>query len=361
MKNNIYLLFISIFLLFYASSCSADTPKDIPNADLSASAAPKSDDMSLEEKIGQMFFVRCDNENIDNILSKSPAGLVMFANDFKDLTKDEVIEKISSYQKKSKIPLIIGVDEEGGTVVRVSSNPNLSDEKYKSPQEYYNEGGIEKIRENTVIKSKLLTSLGINMNLAPVCDVSTCEEDFIYDRSLGKDALTTSEYVSEVVKTMNEIGIASCLKHFPGYGNNVDTHTGIAIDNRQYEEFTKNDFLPFSAGIEAGADAVLVSHNIVNCMDSQVPASISPAVHEILRNSLGFNGIIMTDDMSMDAMKDYGTPYVKAVNAGNDLIIVTDFDLAYDEVLTAVKSGKIDENTINTAVERIIEWKNNNL
>lgn len=324
-------------------------------------ASPSQKAASLEEKVGQLFFVRCDDANIDSILSKNPSGLVMFAVDFKGLTENEVKEKISSYQKKSKVPLIIGVDEEGGTVVRVSSNPNLSDEKYKSPQEYYLEGGMEKIKENTAEKSHLLTSLGINMNLAPVSDVSTNKEDFIYDRSFGKDAVATAEYVSAVVSVMRENGIASCLKHFPGYGNNADTHTGIAVDERGYAEFEECDFLPFKAGIDAGADAVLVSHNIVNCMDSSVPASISPAVHDILRNTLGFEGIIMTDDMSMDAMKDYGTPYIKAVNAGNDLIIVTDFDTAYNEVLNAVKSGEIAESTIDKAVNRVMDWKEKNL
>lgn len=349
MKKLIYLLII--FAIMLTSGCTKTTN--------TAEPSPKT--ASLEEKVGQMFFVRCDDANIDTILSKNPAGLVMFAVDFKGLTKEEVQKKILSYQKKSKTPLIIAVDEEGGTVVRVSSNPNLSDEKYKSPQEYYLDGGMEKIKENTAEKSELLTSLGINMNLAPVSDVSTNNEDFIYDRSFGKDAVATAEYVSSVVSVMKKNGIASCLKHFPGYGNNADTHTGIAIDERGYTEFEEKDFLPFKAGIDAGADAVLVSHNIVNCMDRSVPASISPAVHDILRNTLGFNGIILTDDMSMDAMKDYGTPYVKAVNAGNDLIIVTDFDTAYNEVLNAVRSGEIEESTIDKAVNRVTEWKEKNL
>ncbi len=323
--------------------------------------APEKGEMSVEEKVGQLFLVRCDNANMDTILEKKPGGIVMFGVDFEGLSEEQVEKKIKGYQKKSATPLIIAVDEEGGTVVRVSSNPQLSDEKFKSPQEYYNMGGMELVLEKEDEKCDMLEDLGINMNLAPVADVSVSEDDFIYDRSLGENAEITARYVSAVVKEMKDGGIASCLKHFPGYGSNVDTHTGIAIDERSMRSFRNSDFLPFMSGIEAGADAVLVSHNIVTSMDSELPASISPAVHEILRDDLGFTGLIMTDDMSMQAVAEYGEPYVKAVNAGNDLIIVTDFDAAYNEVLSAVNDGRISMETLDAAVNRVLEWKKRNL
>ncbi len=318
-------------------------------------------ELTTEEKVGQLFLVRCDNANMDAILEKNPAGVLMFAVDFKDLSEEAVENKIDGYQKKSATPLIIAVDEEGGTVVRVSSNPQLSDEKFKSPQHYFNEGGMELVIEKEEEKCDMLDELGINMNLAPVADVSVSENDFIYDRSLGQNAEITAKYVSAVVQEMKEEGIASCLKHFPGYGSNVDTHTGIAVDERSKREFKNSDFVPFIAGIKAGADAVLVSHNIVTCMDEDLPASISPAVHDILRNDLDFNGLVMTDDMSMQAVAQYGEPYVKAVNAGNDIIIVTDFEAAYNEVLAAVKDGRISMDTLDKAVNRTIEWKKANL
>ena len=313
--------------------------------------------ISVEEKVGQLFMVRCDAQNMDSIMEKQPGGIVMFGVDFKDLSKDEVKKKIKGYKKQSKRPLVIAVDEEGGTVVRVSSNPALSDERFKSPQEYYREGGIELVLEKERKKCNMLKELGINMNLAPVADVSTDAEDFIYNRSLGENAEETARYVAAVVEEMDENDIASCLKHFPGYGSNADTHTGIAIDERGRRVFEQSDFLPFMKGIDADADAVLVSHNIVTCMDAENPASISPAVHDVLRNKLDFDGIIMTDDMSMQAVAEYGEPYIKAVNAGNDMIIVTDFEAAYNEVLNGVKEGKISEQTINAAFERIMDWK----
>lgn len=313
--------------------------------------------MSIEDKVGQLFMVRCDSGNMDSIMEKQPGGILMFGVDFQDLSEKEVKDKIKGYKTKSRLPLAVAVDEEGGTVVRVSSNPSLSYEKFRSPQDYYNEGGMELVLEKEEKKCKMLKSLGINMNLAPVADVSVNEEDFIYDRSLGRSAEETSRYVAEVVDEMDDNDIASCLKHFPGYGSNVDTHNGIAVDERGMRSFEQSDFLPFLKGIEAGADAVLVSHNIVKCMDEENPASISPAVHEILRNKLRFDGIIMTDDMSMQAAAGYDEPYIKAVNAGNDMMIVTDFDTAYNEVLSGIREGKISEETVNKTVERILEFK----
>lgn len=172
--------------------------------------------------------------------------------------------------------------------------------------------------------------------------------------------LGTANYISEVVKAMRSKNMISSLKHFPGYGNNVDTHTGIAIDNRSYENFTTNDFLPFKSGISAGAPTIMVSHNIVKCMDPNLPASLSSNVHQILRKNLGFTGLIITDDLAMDAVKSYannGEAAVKAVQSGNDMIITSDFTNQKKQVLNAISRGEISEETINTAVRRILACK----
>ena len=141
------------------------------------------------------------------------------------------------------------------------------------------------------------------MNFAPVCDVSTNPDNFIYARSFGQDAQTTADYISSVVPVYAQSGVACVLKHFPGYGNNADTHTGIALDARPYTTFEKSDLVPFESGIAAGAPFVLVSHNIVECMDGAYPASLSAKVHTLLRDTLGFTGVIVTDDLAMDAVK----------------------------------------------------------
>lgn len=346
------LIILTLSFLF----CSCTQSKDITSDTLPTTASQ----MTTEEKVGQMLMVCCDRTGSEYMMSFKPGGILMFAKDFENLTKDEVISKISGYKESSVIEPYIAVDEEGGTVVRVSSNPNLAPEKFESPRFYYAKGGMDAVTDNTKEKSELLTSLGITMNLAPVVDISDNPEDFIYDRSLGTDAKTTAVYAQSTVKAMNEYRVASCLKHFPGYGSNADTHTGIAIDNRSLDSLYENDFIPFKAGIQAGTDAVLVSHNIVTDIDSQYPSSISKPIHDILRNELEFDGIIITDDMSMQAMSGYENPYVKAVLAGNDMIIVSDYDDAYNEILNAVNSGEIPESVIDTAVNRILENKQKN-
>ena len=159
---------------------------------------------------------------------------------------------------------------------------------------------------------------------------------------------------------MKNEGIMSVLKHFPGYGGNVDTHTGISVDERPYEQFINEDFLPFRAGIEAGAPFVLVSHNSVLCMDGQYPASLSRNVHDILRNELSFDGVIITDDLVMDAIgqfADTAEAAVLAVNAGNDMLISSDFTTQYNAVLKAVENGTISEERLYDAALHVVTAK----
>ena len=149
------------------------------------------DSMTLEEKVGQLFFVRCPETNaVEDISTYHLGGYLLFGRDYKDgdswLTWDQFIQKIESYQDAAAIPLFIGSDEEGGTVTRASRNPNLFSETFKSPQKLNYIGGIEEILRDTDTRSRELRALGINVNFAPVCDVSTDPKDFIYDRTLGR-------------------------------------------------------------------------------------------------------------------------------------------------------------------------------
>ena len=256
--------------------------------------------------------------------------------------------------------MLIGVDEEGGTVVRVSKFKEFRDTPFLSPRALYAKGGLKLIIEDAYEKAELLKGLCINVNLAPVCDLSFDVDDYMYDRAFGVSVDATSEYVSSVVCIMNKKKLGSVLKHFPGYGNNEDTHTGIAYDNRSYETFETKDFLPFEAGIKAGANSILVSHNIVKSMDEKMPASLSKEVHNILREELKFDGVIMTDDLSMDAITSFTdgmAAAVTAVNAGNDLLIATDYKTQIPAVIEAVKNGVIKEETIDKAVFRVLTWK----
>ena len=318
-------------------------------------------DMSIEEKVGQMFLVRYpDSGVIEQIKNETPGGYILFGKDFDNETKESILEELTEEQEASKIGLIFGVDEEGGTVVRVSSHKAFRNSKFKSPQEIWKQGQLPAILEDSKEKSELLKSIGLNMNLAPVVDVPTKSSSFIYDRSYGRGAEKTATYTSELIKTMNEDNMISVMKHFPGYGDNEDTHTGIAIDERPYSTFETTDFLPFKSGIEAGGPCILVSHNIVKSMDENKPASLSENVHKILREDLNFSGIAMTDDLAMDAVKSYvenGEAAVQAVLAGNDMIISSDFVPQKQEILKAIQEKKINEDMINKAVRRIISMK----
>lgn len=209
--------------------------------------------MTLEEKVGQMFLARYpgSSEAIREIQSENPGGYILFGKDFANKTKQDITAELESNQSHSKIGLIFGVDEEGGLVTRVSSYLSFRDSKFKSPQDLFNIGGMQAILDDSREKSSLLKSLGLNMNLTPVVDIPTNSSSFIYDRTYGKSPEDTSIYTSELIKTMNSDKIISSMKHFPGYGDNVDTHTGIAIDNRDYSIFETSDFLPFKSGIEA--------------------------------------------------------------------------------------------------------------
>ena len=318
-------------------------------------------DMTLEEKIGQLFLVRYDKNLASSWVSDYyPGGFVIFAKDFANQTKDSIKEKIDNLQSISKIPLVIAVDEEGGYVTRVSRYSNFRDSKFLSPREYYDTGGEELLEKTEKEKATLLLSTGINLNLAPVADVSVNSNDFINNRTFNRDARDTAVLIGKMVNYANEVGISSSLKHFPGYGNNVDTHTGVAIDERSYENFLENDYLPFKEGIKNRVPTVLVSHNIINCIDSRYPATLSKKVITELREKLNFSGVVITDDLSMDAVNGYvedGSAVVLAVNAGDDLIITSAFVKMYREVYQAVTDKKIDIKTIDQAVKRNIAWK----
>lgn len=319
--------------------------------------------MTLEEKVGQMFLIRCNRITaLEDINKYKVAGFILFDENIQGESKESLSAKIKSYQENSSINMIIAIDEEGGIVNRLSWYPEFRAVPFYSPQDLYNEGGYPLIISDTKEKAELLTSIGINMNLAPVCDISTDPNDYIYPRTFGKNAEETATYVKTVVETMKENKIGSTLKHFPGYGSNLDTHSGISVDNRSYDNFVNNDFIPFKSGIDAGADSILVSHNIISSIDENLPASLSKNVHDIIRNDLGFNGVIMTDDLQMSAIKEYigeVNSAIFAVNAGNDLIISSDYNIQIPTVIEAVKNGDIKEEVIDSAVLRVLKLKLN--
>ncbi len=319
--------------------------------------------MSIEEKVGQMFYMCYPDETANDIIKNFyVGGVVLFGNHFADKTADEVRSEIAAYQNASKTGLLIGIDEEGGTVVRASDKPNLRSEPFASPKEVYQAGGWEAVERTEAEKADFLLSLGINVNNAPVCDITSNTESFIFDRSFSGDVNDVCTYVSKTVGICKEKRLGTVLKHFPGYGDNTDTHEDLSYDEKPYEEFQNTDFLPFKAGIEAGADCIMVAHNIVTSMDADYPASLSAKVHKIIRSELGFDGVIMTDDLAMQAISRYtgsDAAAVAAAKSGNDILCCTDVSTQYPAVLNAVKNGEIPEDQINASVRRILKWKQN--
>lgn len=320
------------------------------------------DDLSLSQQVAQLFLVKCPADGAAELLEEyQVGGIILFGQDTAGETPASLKAKLDEYQSYCPIPLIVAVDEEGGDVNRVSSRPAFRSEKFESPREIYLNGGLKALRETEAEKAQLLKRVGINVNLAPVCDVVTEDNAFMADRSLRLTEKATGEAVAAMVKTMQQNGVGAVLKHFPGYGNLTgDTHTGAVNDPRSLDMLKAYDFVPFRDGIKAGAGAVMVNHSISSNYGGGSPATLSEKVHLLLRNDLGFKGVIMTDDLDMGAISnDYtaGEAAVLAVLAGNDMLITSWNEEQFNAVLYAADTKRIPREQLRQSVIRILQWK----
>lgn len=318
--------------------------------------------MTLEEKVGQMFMgcFYSTTPTAEKVEKYGLGGVLLFSQSFQDMNKPEMTARLAVIDGVCSIAPLTAVDEEGGSVVRVSSSKNYRNKPFSSSRQLFDKGGMDAVIADTHEKNLLLKEIGIDMNLAPVCDIAMDNKDFMYDRSLGQDADITSDFAAKTVEACIEDGMACSLKHFPGYGNAVDTHVGKAVDKRSLEQIMSYDMLPFESGIDSGAHAVLVSHNTVTSIDQLNPASLSAAVIELLRDELRFEGIILTDDLTMGAVTEYGSKAevaVAAVKAGNDMLCTGDYAAQIKAVISAVNKGEIEENRIDSSVKRILDLK----
>lgn len=331
------------------------TPVSDPLADIV-------NNMTVEELVGQLFLVRYPGteQALEDAQTYHIGGYVLFGSDTKNQTPSGLKAEMDALQQAAKIPLIIAVDEEGGSVTRVSGYGQYRSTKFPSPRQLYNEGGLKLVLETEQEKCQLLRSVGINTNLAPVCDITTDPYAFMYSRSIGLSPEDTATYIAATVKTMDSEGVGSVLKHFPGYGNNLDTHIGTAVDQRTLDQLKEADLLPFQAGMDAGCGAVMVTHTIITSIDPELPASLSPVVVDYLRDEMNFWGVIMTDDLAMQAITDvYGVEEaaVMAVEAGIDVLCCSEYRVQYQAVLQAVKDGRITIPQLMNAAMRVIQWK----
>lgn len=334
------------------------TENKIINADISLDKRKELSNivqaMTIEDKAGQLLLV-LDSKNL--LTDQTMSGCVLFEDDFANKSRNEVIENIERYQSNAKYPMIIAVDEEGGSVVRVSKY--LRDNRFRLPQDVYKSGGMDSIISDATEKSEYLKEFGINVNLAPVADVATNEDDYIYRRSFGVDADATSNYVRNVVMAMSDIKMGSVLKHFPGYGS-APGSGGTYHDSRDFNSLKNNDLLPFKAGIEAGANSILVTNNIIDSVDNQNPATLSKDIHDLLREDLKYNGVIMTDDVTDLNNNEFGNDseiVIKAIKAGNDLIMTSRPQIYFESLITAINNGEICLNELDLSVLRVIAWK----
>lgn len=316
--------------------------------------------MTQEEKVGQLLLARCRKETaLEDIARYHLGGLVLFGQDFDGETVSSMQKKLKAYRGAGDIPLLLATDEEGGTVARVSSHPVFRGEVFPSPRQAFQSGGLSLALSLESEKAYLLHTLGLNVNLAPVCDIALDPGSFLYSRSLGADPVTTGQYVSGTLERMAEYGVGGVMKHFPGYGENGDTHVGSVLDSRSLEELEGKDLIPFRAGIQTGLGAVMVSHNRIAALDPDTPASLSAAVIGYLRTAMSYDRVVITDDLSMGALEDY-TPEeaaVLALKAGADLLCSTDFESQFSAVLEAVQTGEIPQDRVDEAVYRVLSWK----
>ena len=313
--------------------------------------------LSTEEKVGQLIMAKVPSYNkIETITNYKISGYIYYAGNIGSKSIEELQEEIKSFQENSNIPLLIAIDEEGGTVSRLSGNKKLTQEPFRSPQELYDQGGFDLITKDAIRKRDLLVNLGFNVNYAPVIDVVTDTNAYMYKRSFGKSAEETAKFAKTILDTQTK-EMTYTFKHFPGYGNNVDTHITKSNDNRSLDDFDNNDFIPYIEAINNGAKQIMISHNIINSIDDK-PSSLSLKMHNILRERLDFKGVIITDSLSMGAITNYETnPYVAAVKSGNNLIITENASKAYEEILEAIQYESISDSLLDRLVYRVIELK----
>lgn len=328
--------------------------------------------MNLREKICQMFIVfpsdltgkfqmASAGEDLEQALAEYPVGGILYDRS-NMVSREQVRAMLDATQGYVKIPLILTCDEEGGRVNRLMGTVGTT---WVGPMLDYKDKGTETAKENARTIASDMVSCGFNMDLAPVADVwSNPANTVIGDRAYSDDFQQAAELVAAAVEGFHNGGAACTLKHFPGHGDtSADSHYGSVYVHKTLDELRQGELVPFQAGIDAGADAVMTGHLIIDQAD-ELPALLSyKIVTELLREELGFDGVVMTDSLQMQAMTDHyggGEIAVGAVRAGVDILLCPQSLPESVEALTdAVESGEITEARIDESVLRILRLKQN--
>lgn len=339
------------------------------------------DNLTLEEKIAQLFFITPEALTGYNQVLEAGAvtqaqfnqypvgGMVYFQANIQ--SGDQVKTMLSAMQRYSNervgIPVFTGTDEEGGRVVRVAGSGIAGITNVGDMLSIGAAGDTNNAFQVGETIGHYLKQLGFNVDFAPVADIFDNENNTVIgDRSFGSDPQLVAQMVAREVEGFHEAGICATLKHFPGHGNtDEDSHSGTAYLGKSLEEMADCEWVPFQAGIEAGADFVMMGHISVPAVTGEkIPASLSrKMVTDILRKRLRFNGIIITDSLSMGAIsQNYSSAHaaVQAIKAGVDMLLMpVDFSAAYQGVLDAVHRQELSEERIDESVKRILKVKLN--
>lgn len=333
--------------------------------------------MTLREKVGQLFWVRPETLDFSlnpekktltqtmrqNLEQYPVGGIAVFKKNIQD--ENQLSALIADFQSASKIPMIVAVDEEGGAVARLANHEAFFLPKYTSARDIGKTGDPEQARQMGRTIGGYLRFYGFNLDFAPVADVdSNPANPVIGRRAYSTDAQQTAQMVAAAVEGFHEAGMLCTVKHFPGHGDTgQDSHYGTATSYKTWEEMKAMEMLPFEAGIAAGADVVMTAHiTTPNATTDGLPASLSyTMITERLRGELGFQGVIVTDALGMNAIKNHFTPAesaVAALRAGVDVLLMpSDLRAAFDGVVQAVEDGTLSEERLNESVRRILTLK----
>ena len=326
--------------------------------------------MTLREKVCQMIMaqpskltgvsqVTAAGETTRKALERYPVGAIMY--DTANMqSQEQVRAMLQTTQSFSKIPLLLTCDEEGGRVGRLMKTVGTT---RLEPMFTYKDQGPEKAKANARTLAKDLRSCGMNLDLAPVADVWTNPNNTVIgDRAYSDDYQQAAQLIPAAVAGFHQENVACVIKHFPGHGSTTgDSHYGSAYVNKTLDQLRREDLIPFQAGIDAGADMVMMGHLIVPDIDPQPAVLSRKIVTGLLREEMGFDGVIITDALAMQAITDhYGKNEVvlKAVQAGVDMLLSpTDLDGAVNTLMKAVENGTISEERIDQSVLRILTLK----
>lgn len=322
-------------------------------------------DLSLEEKIGQMCMVGINSENIDClyklIKENKIGGVILYKKNYSsygDLIR--VVKSLKEANKENKIPLFISIDQEGGRVNRMPKE--LSNVKNIYDLSSLND--LKLIRRSADITSKMLFESGINMNFAPVLDIyNGSDSNVLYKRCFSEDVNLVSKYGVYYMKQMQRNKIIPVIKHFPGHGSsNKDSHFFVP-NIKNSDEILNKHILPFSNAIENGCDAIMVGHLVIKNLTDGLPASISKYfISEFLRKKYNYEGLIITDDIKMGSVSlfhRFGS-FEKAFSSGSDIILFkynNGDEKVINKIVDKVNKGVINILDINKSVDRILKMK----